>query len=70
MRLDLLDAKGTVIGTLVTLRDLLPGRYAFGLTGRTPVGNTLTPGRYRIRVTAVPSFPTTPSQAEVAFTIK
>jgi Subtilase family len=70
LRLDLLDAKGTVIGTLVTLRDLLPGRYAFGLTGRTPVGNTLTQGRYRIRVTAVPSFPTTPSQAEVAFTIK
>ena len=40
------------LGTLVTLRDLLPGRYAFGLTGRTPAGNTLGSGRYRIRVTA------------------
>ena len=43
------------LGTLVTLRDLLPGRYAFGLTGRTPAGNVLGRGRYRVRVTAIPS---------------
>jgi len=70
LTLDLVDARGTLIGTLVTLHDLLPGRYAFGLTGRTPAGNTLTPGKYRIRVTAVSSFSSTPSRAEVAFTIK
>ena len=63
-------AKGTVLGTLATLRDLLPGRYAFGLTGRTPAGNTLGKGRYRIRVTAVPSLAGPSSTAEVAFTIK
>jgi subtilisin family serine protease len=70
LSLELLDAKGTVVGTLATLRDLLPGRYAFGLTGRTPAGNTLGKGRYRIRVTAVPSLSGPSSTAEVAFTIK
>jgi hypothetical protein len=70
LTLDLLNAKGTVLGTLATLRDLLPGRYAFGLTGRTPAGNTLAKGRYRIRVTAVPSLASPASSAEVAFTIK
>jgi hypothetical protein len=70
LSLELIDAKGTVLGTLATLRDLLPGRYAFGLTGRTPAGNTLGKGRYRIRVTAVPSLSSPSSSAEVAFTIK
>jgi hypothetical protein len=70
LSLELLDAKGTVLGTLATLRDLLPGRYAFGLTGRTPAGNALAKGRYRILVTAVPSLSGPSSSAEVEFTIK
>ena len=41
LSLELLDSDGNELGTLATLRDLLPGRYAFGLTGRTPAGNTL-----------------------------
>ncbi len=70
LTLELFDEEGDQLGTLATLRDLLPGRYAFGLTGRTPAGNTLEPGRYRIRVTAVPSLQGPSSHAEVAFTIK
>ena len=70
LTLDLLDAEGSELGTLATLRDLLPGRYAFGLTGRTPAGNTLGKGRYRIRVTAVPSLRGPAAHAVVAFTIK
>jgi hypothetical protein len=70
LTLDLLDDKGNEVGTLATLRDLLPGRYAFGLTGRTPAGNTLAKGRYRLRVTAVPSLPGRADRASVAFTIK
>jgi hypothetical protein len=39
---------------LARLRDVLPGSYAFGLTGRGPNGGGLPPGRYRLRVLAVP----------------
>jgi subtilisin family serine protease len=70
LQLDLLRADGTDFGTLVRLRDLLPGRYAFGLTGRSPAGNALGRGTYRIRVTAVPSLPGPASRKVVAFTIK
>jgi hypothetical protein len=70
LSLELLDADGNDLGTLATLRDLLPGRYAFGLTGRTPAGNTLQPGTYRLRVTAVPSLHGPASRAAVTFTIK
>ena len=70
LRLELLDSDGNDVGTLATLRDLLPGHYAFGLTGRTPAGNTLQPGRYRLRVTAVPSLAGRASSAAVTFTIK
>jgi hypothetical protein len=70
LTLQLLDESGSDLGTLATLRDLLPGRYAFGLTGRTPAGNTLGKGRYRIRVTAVPSLAGPASSSVVSFTIK
>jgi hypothetical protein len=70
LTLKLLDDKGKELGTLATLRDLLPGHYAFGLTGRTSVGNTLAAGRYRIRVTAVPSLAGPASSSVVKFTIK
>jgi hypothetical protein len=42
------------LGLLARLRDLLPGRYAFGLTGRGPNGHVLRRGRYRLRVVAWP----------------
>jgi hypothetical protein len=70
LTLQLFDSDGDDLGTLATLRDLLPGRYAFGLTGRTPAGNELAPGNYKLRVTAVPSLAGPTSREHVAFTIK
>ena len=42
------------VGTLARLRDVLPGRYAFGLTGRGPRGARLRPGAYELRIVATP----------------
>ena len=61
---------GERLGLLARLRDVLPGRYAFGLTGRGPRGGAA--GRraaYRLRVLAVP--PDGPAEAEtVSFRIR
>jgi hypothetical protein len=56
-RLDihLLDRKGRDLGLLSRLRDVLPGRYAFGLTGRGPNGGVLPAGRYSLRLLAFPA---------------
>ena len=45
---------GERLGLLARLRDVLPGSYAFGITGRGPRGGTLARGPYRLRVVAVP----------------
>jgi minor extracellular serine protease Vpr len=47
--------KGKRLGLLARLRDVLPGRYALGLTGRGPAGTPLEPGAYRVRVFAWPT---------------
>ena len=44
----------TRVGLLARLRDVLPGSYTFGVTGRGPRGTELTTGRYRLRIVAVP----------------
>ncbi len=55
VRLDVeLWRDGERLGLLARLRDLLPGSYAFGLTGRGPQGQTLGAGPYRLRIVAVP----------------
>jgi hypothetical protein len=41
------------IGVLARLRNVLPGRYAFGITGRGPLGGRLPTGAYRLRVLAI-----------------
>jgi hypothetical protein len=55
---DVLDVQlwrgNAFIGVLSTRRELLPGRYAFGLTGRGPVGEPLRRGRYVVRIVARP----------------
>ena len=53
---------GKQLGLVARLRDVLPGRYAFGLTGRGPRGGSLPRGAYRLRVLAVP--PDGPAEAE------
>jgi Subtilase family/PA domain len=62
---------GRRLGLLARLRDLLPGRYAFGLTGRDPEGELLEPGRYRLRVSAWSTErKAPPSRATVVFRIR
>lgn len=45
---------GELIGVLARRRELLPGRYTFGLTGRGPEGARLRRGAYEVRVVARP----------------
>ena len=45
---------GTRVGLLARRRELLPGRYTFGLTGRGPTGERLARGMYAIRLVAHP----------------
>jgi subtilisin family serine protease len=58
------------IGLLARLRDLLPGRYSFGVTGRDPAGALLPAGRYQLRLLAYGTDPGPPTAKTVAFTIK
>jgi hypothetical protein len=58
------------IGLLARLRDLLPGRVAIGLTGRGPGGNVLQPGRYQVRLVALPTSEGPPTIRTIAFRIK
>jgi subtilase family protein len=70
--LELWTANGRRLGVLARLRDVLPGRYAFGLTGRGPQGGILREGSYVLRLRAYPvdgDDGTQPSTAEAVFTI-
>jgi hypothetical protein len=58
------------MGRLSRLRNLLPGRYTFGLTGRGPRGRVLAPGVYRLRLLAYPPGAGRPSRQSVSFEIK
>ena len=49
---ELFRANGEPLGLLARLRDVLPGRIEFGLTGRDPAGRRLAPGTYVVRVVA------------------
>ena len=71
-RLDmqLTSAYGTSLGLLVRMRDLLPGRYAFGLTGRDPQGNLLPAGDYTLALTAVPPDGSRATIRTMKFTIR
>jgi subtilisin family serine protease len=70
LEIALFTGKGKSLGLLTRQRDLLPGRYRFGLTGRGPTGALLKPGRYSLRLAAWPTVPGSPSRAIVRFTIK
>ena len=71
-RLDvlLLDGDGEVLGLLARLRDVLPGQYAFGLTGRGPDGLRLEPGPYRLRLVAWPAAGGAPARRTVRFAVE
>ena len=58
------------LGLLARVRDVLPGRYAFGLTGRGPSGAQLATGRYTLRVIAYPTDGGPSTVRAVRFTIR
>ena len=57
------------VGLLARLRDVLPGTYAFGLTGRGPRGGPLAAGAYRLQVVALPPEGVAETE-EIAFRIR
>jgi hypothetical protein len=67
---ELFSADGTDMGLLARLRDVLPGTAALGLTGRDPAGAVLSPGAYRLELTAYPTAPGPLSRRSVTFEIK
>jgi subtilisin family serine protease len=68
--LELLTSSGEDRGLLARLRDVLPGRYSFGVTGRDPAGSVLPSGGYVLRLVAYPTVGGPPTTRAVAFTIK
>ncbi len=72
LRLDirLRDSAGRDLGLLSRLRDVLPGRYAFGLTGRGPAGGALARGRYSLALRAFPAAGGRAVTKSVVFTIR
>jgi subtilase family protein len=58
------------IGLLARLRDVLPGRYSFGVTGRDPTGSVLGTGDYQLRLVAFATDTGPPTVRTVGFTIK
>jgi subtilisin family serine protease len=70
--IELWDATGrkqSRVGLLARLRDLLPGRYAFGLTGRDPNGKVLPRGKYRLRLVAFPTLRGAATRRTIGFEI-
>jgi hypothetical protein len=68
--LELWSPRGGRIGLLARLRDVLPGRYSFGVTGRDPTGQLLPSGDYQLRLLAYGTEPGPPTVRTVSFTIK
>jgi subtilisin family serine protease len=70
-RLDILlyTATGKFLGVMARLRDLLPGSYSFGITGRGPTSARLPAGDYELRLAAWPTLPldAKPARAQVRF---
>jgi hypothetical protein len=58
------------VGTLVRLRDLLPGRYALGVTGRGPRGGRLPAGGYRVTIIGVPVGGGRPTDVAIPFRLR
>ena len=67
--IELWTGDGKDMGLLARVRDVLPGTYAFGLTGRDPLGHVLAKGDYELRLAGVPSGIGAVSRRSVRFTI-
>jgi hypothetical protein len=72
-RLDILlySGSGKFLGVMARLRDLLPGSYSFGITGRGPTSTRLAPGAYELRLAAWPTLPldAKPQRLQVSFNL-
>jgi subtilisin family serine protease len=68
--LELWSPDGGRIGLLARLRDVLPGRYSFGVTGRDPTGSVLPTGDYQLRLIAYGTGAAVPTMRTVRFSIK
>jgi minor extracellular serine protease Vpr len=68
--LELWSPGGGRIGLLARLRDVLPGRYSFGVTGRDPTGQVLPSGSYQLRLLAYGTEAGPPTVRTLPFTIK
>jgi subtilisin family serine protease len=71
-RLDitLWNARGVRLGLLARLRDVLPGRFAFGITGRSPAGAPLARGAYQLRIVAKPTTKGPATRRSLTFRIR
>ena len=67
---ELWTIEGERLGVIARVRDLLPGSYTFGLTGRTPEGDVLEPGPYRLRLVAYPTLAGKPVVKTLQFAVK
>ncbi len=67
---ELWTGDGKRIGLVARLRNLLPGRLAFAVTGRDPGGQPLDAGPYRLRLVAVPTAQGRASVKTLQFSIK
>jgi Subtilase family len=61
---------GRPLGLLARIRDVLPGRYTFQLTGRSPGGATLPPGTYVAAVVAYPADGGLPGRRNLEFVLR
>ncbi len=68
--LELWSPSGGRIGLLARLRDVLPGSYSFGVTGRDPTGAVLAPGDYELRLIAHGTEGVAPTTRILRLTIK
>jgi subtilisin family serine protease len=62
--------RGELLGVLSRRRELLPGRYTFGLTGRGPGGERLPRGAYVVRLVARPGDGTRRQTASVDYLVR
>src|SRR5205807_2020500 len=56
--------------SLWNARDVLPGRFQFGITGRSPAGAPLGRGLYRLRIVAKPTTKGPATRRSVTFRIR
>jgi hypothetical protein len=70
LNLELWSPQGGRIGLLARLRDVLPGHYSFGVTGRDATGAVLPQGEYQLRLVAYGTDNGPPTVKTLKFTIK